>query len=31
MAQFVSVSVSDTNSKVRSLNPAGKKKSFSIG
>ena len=31
MAQLVSVSALDTNSKVRSSNPAGNKKSFSIG
>ena len=31
VAQLVSVSASDTNSKVRSSNPAGNKKSFSIG
>ena len=31
MAQLVSVLASDTNSKVRSLNPTGNKKSFSIG
>ena len=31
VAQLVSVLASDTNSKVRSSNPAGNKKSFSIG
>ena len=31
MAQLVSVSVSSANSKVRSSNPAGNNKSFSIG
>ena len=30
-AQLVSVSASDTNSKVQSSNPAGNKKSFSVG
>ena len=30
MAQLVSVSASDTNSKVRSSNPAGNKKSFRL-
>ena len=31
MAQLVRVSASDTNGKIRSLNPAGIKESFSIG
>jgi len=31
MAQLVSVSASNANSKIRSSNPAGNKKSFSIG
>ena len=31
MALLVSVSASDTNSKVQSSNPAGNKKSFPIG